>query len=101
MAKRAGLPGDAVLGAEPARRYEPPPGVSRVTADWLGLRPEQCMMVAAHDGDLAAAAGCGLRTAFVARPSEHGPGQGTDLAPDREWDVVARDLVDLAARLGG
>ena len=58
------------------------------------------MMVAAHNGDLKAAAGCGLRTAFVPRPSEHGPGQSTDLAPTHAWDVVATDFVDLAAKLG-
>jgi 2-haloacid dehalogenase len=100
MARRAGLPWDAILGAEPARHYKPHPEAYRVTADWLGLRPEQCMMVAAHNGDLAAAAGCGLRTAFVPRPEEYGPGQTTDLAPEREFDVVARDFVDLATRLG-
>ena len=100
MAKRAGLPWDAVLGAEVARHYKPQPEAYRVTAELLGLRPEQCMMVAAHNGDLAAAAGCGFRTAFVPRPSEHGPGQSTDLAPTRDWDVVAEDFVDLAAKLG-
>ena len=30
-------------------------------------------MVAAHPSDLRAAAACGLRTAFVPRPQEHGP----------------------------
>jgi 2-haloacid dehalogenase len=100
MAKRAGLPWDAVLGAEVARHYKPQPDAYLITADMLGLRPEQCMMVAAHNGDLAAAAGCGLRTAFVPRPNEHGPGQRTDLTPTRDWDVVAKDFVDLAVKLG-
>jgi 2-haloacid dehalogenase len=100
MARRAGLPWDAVLGAEVARHYKPQPEAYMVTVDLLGLRPEQCMMVAAHNGDLGAAAGCGLRTAFVPRPSEHGPGQSADLAPTRSWDVVAGDFVDLAAKLG-
>ena len=58
------------------------------------------MMVAAHNGDLAAASGLGFRTAFVARPTEHGPGQKTDLAAERAWDVVADSFIDLAARLG-
>ena len=100
MAKRAGLPWDAILGAETARHYKPQPEAYLITAELLGLRPEQCMMVAAHNGDLAAAAGCGLRTAFVPRPSEHGPGQTTDLAPKRDYDAVAKDFVDLAATLG-
>ena len=100
MARRAGLPWDAILGAEPARHYKPQPEAYLITADMLGLRPGQCMMVAAHNGDLAAAAGCGLRTAFVPRPTEHGPGQATDVAPKREWDVIATDFVDLATKLG-
>jgi 2-haloacid dehalogenase len=57
-------------------------------------------MVAAHNGDLAAAAAVGLRTAFVVRPTEHGPGQQSGLKPARDWDVVADSFVDLAARLG-
>ena len=100
MARRAGLPWDAILGAETARHYKPQPEAYLITADMLGLRPEHCMMVAAHNGDLGAAAGCGLRTAFVPRPTEHGPGQTTELVPVREWDVVATDFVDLAGKLG-
>jgi len=100
MARRAGLPWDAILGAETARHYKPLPEAYLITAELLGLRPEQCMMVAAHNGDLAAAAGCGLRTAFVPRPEEHGPGQNTDLAPRRDYDAVAKDFVDLALKLG-
>jgi 2-haloacid dehalogenase len=100
MAKRSGLPWDAILGAEPARHYKPQPEAYKITAEMLGLKTGQCMMVAAHNGDLKAAAGCGLRTAFVPRPSEHGPGQSTDLAPTEAWDVVAKDFEDLAAKLG-
>jgi 2-haloacid dehalogenase len=100
MARRAGLPWDAILGAEPARHYKPQPEAYLITADMLGLRPEQCMMVAAHNGDLAAAADCGLRTAFVPRPAEHGPGRAADVTPKRQWDVIATDFVDLAAKLG-
>jgi 2-haloacid dehalogenase len=58
------------------------------------------MMVAAHNGDLAAAGACGLRTAFVPRPTEHGPGQTSDLRPDPGVDLVASDLIDLARQLG-
>ena len=57
------------------------------------------MLVAAHNSDLAAAQGVGMRTGFVAR-RELGPGQTEDLAPTGTWDVVAADFVDLAARLG-
>jgi 2-haloacid dehalogenase len=100
MARAAGLPWDAILGAEVARRYKPQPEAYLVTAELLGLRPDECLMVAAHAGDLVAARTVGFRTAFVSRPTEHGPGQTTDLEPPRDVDVAASDLVDLAAKLG-
>jgi 2-haloacid dehalogenase len=100
MARRAGLPWDAVLGAEVARHYKPQPEAYLTTAAMLGLRAEQCLMVAAHNGDLAAAAAVGLRTAFVPRPLEHGPVAQADVEPARQWDVVADGFVDLADRLG-
>jgi 2-haloacid dehalogenase len=100
LAKRAGLPWDVILGAEPTRHYKPQREAYTGTAEYLGIRPDELMLVAAHNGDLRAASGFGLKTAFVPRPTEHGPGQTKDLAPDGPWDVVARDFVDLAAKLG-
>ena len=100
MARHAGLPWDAVLGAEVARHYKPQPQAYLTTAALLGLEPRQCLMVAAHNGDLAAASKVGFRTAFVRRPTEHGPAQTTDLAASQSWDVVAESFIDLAARLG-
>jgi 2-haloacid dehalogenase len=99
MAKRAGLPWDAILGAEVVQAYKPMPEAYLRTADILAMRPEQICLVAAHNGDLAAARKCGLRTAFVPRPAEHGPNQTTDLRPDQEWDVVAADFGALAEKL--
>ncbi len=99
IAKRAGLPWDAILGAEVVQAYKPMPEAYLRTADMLALRPHQVCLVAAHNGDLAAARAVGLRTAFVARPTEHGPGQTTDLAPEQEWDRVAADFVELAEQL--
>ncbi|KAI4942407.1 hypothetical protein J4E86_010210 [Alternaria arbusti] len=39
-------------------------------AEKLGLRPQECAMVAAHLNDLKAAKGCGLRTVYVKRAQE-------------------------------
>lgn len=100
MARRAGLPWDAILGAEVAQAYKPMPEAYLRTAEILAMRPAELCMVAAHNGDLAAARACGLRTAFVPRPREHGPGQTTDLQPEQDWDMVAADFADLARRLG-
>ena len=100
MAKRAGLPWDAILGAEIARAYKPRPEVYLRCAEALGLAPAAVMMVAAHNSDLVTAAQCGLQTAFVPRPVEYGLNQTSDLAPEREFDVVATDFIDLANQLG-
>ena len=100
MARRAGLPWDAILGAEVARAYKPTPEAYLRTADLLGLEPHQCMMVAAHNDDLRAARALGFATAFVARPTEHGPKQTRDLRAEHDFDVVASDFLDLADRLG-
>ncbi|HEY8601009.1 MAG TPA: haloacid dehalogenase type II [Thermomicrobiales bacterium] len=99
-AKRAGLPWDAILGAEVARAYKPQPEAYLRTAAALALIPAECLMVAAHNGDLHAARGVGMATAFIPRPREHGPNQTSDLAASGSWDIVAPDLVTLAEQLG-
>jgi 2-haloacid dehalogenase len=99
MAKRASIPWDAILGAEVVAAYKPAPDAYLKTATLLDLSPNDVVMVAAHNGDLAAARACGLRTAFVPRPTEHGPGQTTDLKPAQDWDFIAADFEALAQQL--
>ena len=99
MAKHAGLPWDCILSAELANHYKPDPEVYRTAADLLGLRPEQVMMVAAHNGDLRAAKAVGFRTAFVPRPMEYGEDRTPETTPDPSVDVVADDFHDLADKL--
>lgn len=101
LARHAGLPWDCILGADIAQDYKPKAEVYLASARALRLAPEQVMMVAAHNGDLAAARAAGLQTGFVARPREHGAGQSTDLVPSEAWDVIAPDFIALADRLFG
>jgi 2-haloacid dehalogenase len=100
LARFARLPWDCVLTAENARCYKPRPEVYRTALELLALEPAQVMMVAAHDYDLAAASALGMRTAFVPRPAEYGPGQASDLRPERPWDLVVSGLDELAGALG-
>ncbi len=100
MAKHAGLPWDVILSAELARHYKPDREVYLMAADYLSLKPEQVMMVAAHKNDLHAARRAGLKTAFVPRPLEHGPGGKAETTPDPEFDMAAKDFVELAGKLG-
>src|ERR1700758_1212927 len=100
MAKYAGLPWDATLGPEVAHAYKPQPEAYDRTADFLGLKPRQCMMVAAHNGDLVAARGRGFHPAFISRPLEHGPNKTRDIRAEHDFDVIADSFIDLAAKLG-
>ena len=100
MAKNGGLPWDAILSAELSGHYKPDPEAYLKAADLLSLRPDQVMMVAAHPGDLRAAARTGLRTAYVIRPLERGPGRQVNRNPDGEFDYTAEDFNDLARQLG-
>jgi 2-haloacid dehalogenase len=99
LARRNGLPWDAILGAEIAGDYKPKPRVYLAAAEAFDLKPDQCMMVAAHSSDLAAAAALGLRAAHVARPNEHGPGRG-ETAPSVPVDYAVKSLIELAEKLG-
>jgi 2-haloacid dehalogenase len=101
MAKHAGLPWDLVLGAEVAGHYKPQPDAYLAAARLLDLPPKRCMMVAAHNNDLDAAAKLRFRTAFIARPAEHGPGQKTDLEPTGQWDFSTTSITGLAETLCG
>lgn len=100
MAKNAGLPWDCIFCSELIGRFKRDPECYLKAADWLSLRPEQVMMVAAHQDDLQAAQKLGLRTAFVLRPLEFGAKVKKDLRPDPAFHIVAKDFLDLADQVG-
>lgn len=90
---------DCLLSAELAQVYKPEAEVYLTGVRLLGLSPEEVMMVAAHPFDLKGARAAGLRTAFIDRPLEYGPGSPS--REDPEADISVKDLDELAARLGG
>jgi 2-haloacid dehalogenase len=99
MAKNAGLPWDCVLSAELFGHYKPDPEVYLGAARLLDLPPDEVMMVAAHPSDLAAARRVGLKSAYVPRPLEYGPGPKPQ-AHNEKFDFTAPDFLALAAQLG-
>ena len=100
MAKHAGLPWDCILSAENVRRYKPDREVYLLVPSLFDLPPENVMMVAAHENDLKAARQLGLRTAFVHRPRERGPGKTVPMPGAGNYDFIARDFLDLASQMG-
>ncbi len=99
LARHGDLRFDCVLSAELARAYKPAPAVYQTAARLLNVEPDELMLVAAHPWDLAGARAAGLRTAFVDRPLEYGPGSPAREDPDADESVP--DLLELAQRLPG
>ena len=100
MAKFAELPWDVILSAEIVGSFKPTPDCYRNAAKLLDLKPEQILMVAAHEGDLKAAQAIGFKTAYVFRPDEMGPDGGKNFDPDLPYDYVTHDFHELATALG-
>jgi 2-haloacid dehalogenase len=91
---------DVILGSEVVRTYKPAPESYIRACRALDLDPKECMMVAAHNSDLAAARDQGLQTAFVRRPKEHGPTQTVDLEATDQWEIEVESIIELNASLG-
>ena len=100
LAKHAGLPWDCIISAELFGHYKPDPEVYLGCARLLDLAPAEVMLVACHPSDLRAARECGLRTAYVKRPAEHGPSTEMPAYREGEFDWVADDFGHLADLLG-
>ncbi|MGO4512623.1 haloacid dehalogenase type II [Bradyrhizobium sp. 2TAF36] len=98
LAKRGGLPFDAVLTGELVHSYKPSPDVYQAASSYLGFPPGEIMMVAAHKIDLTAAKAAGFKTAYIPRPLETGPETKVDRSPEPYIDVVADDLIDLSKK---
>jgi 2-haloacid dehalogenase len=88
------------LGSDLFGHFKPDPETYLGAAKLLDIEPGQLMMAAAHNNDLANARKVGLMTGFFARPTEYGPHQKRDYAAEQGWDVVAKDIEDLATQLG-
>ena len=99
MAKRAGLPWDAVLSAEVFAAYKPDARTYRGVAEVFGVSPQAVMMVAAHQDDLDAARAHGLQTAYIERPAEFGAQRPKDVSGSPLNTLHARDLLQLAELL--
>jgi 2-haloacid dehalogenase len=99
--KPAGIVWDAVISCEMIGAYKPRPQAYLGAAAWLQAPPSKCLMVAAHEFDLAGAARAGFKTALVRRPDEWGVGrerraEATDFKPD----YAAESFENLADQLG-
>ena len=103
MAKYSNLNWDVILGAEVTGHYKPEPEAYLKACGALNLKTQECLMVAAHEDDLAAASKQGMKTAFVYRPLEFGEEKRfnkIEVNDKKNWDFTATDFLDLAQQLG-
>ena len=100
MAKHSGLPWDFLLSGDNIRHFKPDPETYLGAVEMFGGDAGTVMLVAAHNDDLEAARSFGLKTAFIARPTEYGPDQKTDLKAEDDWDVIADSIEGVADALG-
>ena len=96
MAKNASLPWDCILSAEVFRKYKPDPATYLGVANIFDVKPEEVMLVAAHQDDLNHARACGLKTAYIERPLEFGSTHVKDVSPHPENTLHAGNLLVLA-----
>ncbi|MGR3717528.1 MAG: HAD-IA family hydrolase, partial [Thermohalobaculum sp.] len=100
MAKRAGIPWDLILSSDVTRAYKRDPRAYQAAIAALGMEPGEVMLCAAHNDDLAAAAGQGMRTGYINRPYEYGADQNKDFQADSDWDIVTDHIGGIADALG-
>jgi len=101
LLKFADLRVDVVLSAQLAGSYKPDPQTYLTALRLLDCPPSEAALVAAHPGDLRAAAALGLRPVFIRRPLEWGPAAAPARVPDLPGLIEAGGLGELADLLAG
>ena len=97
--KAAGVQWDGILSCEFLGYYKPSLQAYLKATRLLGLQPEEAMMVATHEGDLAAAQTTGMYTAHVGVPEEDNVGEGFAVPSEINFDIVAGDFAELCKKL--
>lgn len=87
MAAHGSMPFKHIYSSELFGSYKPNPAIYNGAAERLGIKTDQCVMVAAHLGDLEAAKKCGYRTIYVERRQEE--------SKDVEAGAREKGFVDL------
>jgi 2-haloacid dehalogenase len=101
LVAHSSIPFTHVYTADMFQSYKPNPKVYLGAAEKMGVKPEECALVAAHLNDLKGAKACGFYTVYVERPlEEKNPELKEEDIPD-EWVKEGEGgFVTLAERLG-
>jgi 2-haloacid dehalogenase len=101
LVAHSSIPLREVYSADMFQSYKPNARVYLGAAEKMGVKPEECALVAAHLGDLKGAKGCGFYAIYVERHQEEkNPElQGEDI-PDMVVKADENGFFTLADRLG-
>lgn len=97
--KAARVQWDGILSCEFLGYYKPSRQAYLAAVRLLGLAPSEAMMVAAHEGDLAAAQSAGMHTAYVKVPEEDNLSAAFGQPAEVHFDVEAADFDALCRQL--
>ena len=95
------IPFAHVYSADMFNSFKPNPKVYLGAAEKMGVKPEECGLVAAHLNDLKGAKACGFRAIYVERPlEEKTPELKGESIPDLTIGEGDGGFVVLAKQLG-
>ncbi|MCF4100793.1 haloacid dehalogenase type II [Gillisia sp. M10.2A] len=84
---------DEVLSVESIQKFKPHPETYQYVLTKFHCKPEEAMLIAAHDWDVAGAMRAGLQAGFVSRPGKFlSP---TEMEPRLEGKTIKRIAKDL------
>jgi len=99
--KRAGIVWDGILSCEFLGYYKPSLQAYITAAHYVGIAPEEVMMIAAHESDLVAAKRAGLMTTHVKLPYEDDIFKIDDTDDDdKKFDLMVSSFDELCDQLG-
>lgn len=101
LVSHSNIPFQHIYTAETFASFKPHPAVYLGAAQKMGVKPEECALVAAHLGDLKGAKACGFYVIYVEREGEEkSPELRGEGIPDLVVGMGEGGFVWLAGRLG-
>ena len=101
LVAHSGISFTHIYSADMFQSFKPNPKVYLGAAEKMGVKPEECGLVAAHLSDLKGAKACGFCTIYVERPlEEKNPELREENIPDMSINEDEDGFVTLAERLG-
>ena len=100
LVAHSNIPFTHLYSSDMFHSFKPNPKVYLGAAEQMGVKPEECALVAAHLNDLKGAKACGFYTVYVERPLEE---KNLELVEEKIPDMVVGEggggFVGLAERL--